>query len=98
MPAKKKTPPKTEQQNSSEESQQNDTMVSLGGLWLNKSKNGELYFSGYLGNAKLYIFKNKKKEKENQPDYYMMLANKQTSQSATADEFEQQAEKDDIPF
>lgn len=51
-------------------------LIPLTGLWLNE-KNGEKYFSGTLGNAKVLIFKNKHKEKENQPDYQMYLAPKQ---------------------
>lgn len=98
MATKKSTAKKQEetpQQNSNEETSTNDAMVSLGGLWLNRDKNGKLYFSGYLGNAKLMIFKNERKEKDNQPDYYMMLANNR-KQQATANDLEE--ENDDIPF
>lgn len=50
-----------------------NNMVSIGGLWLNKSKNGEYYFSGYFNNARLIIFKNQFKEKDSQPDYVMYI-------------------------
>lgn len=97
MAKAKNTQPKAEQQNSSEENQQSNDMVSLGGLWVNRDKNGEIYFSGYLGNAKLLIFRNKKKEQDNQPDYYMNLVNKPRPQSASADDLEKEL-GDDIPF
>jgi len=82
----------------------NDAMVSLGGLWLNRDKNGDLYFSGYLGNAKLFLFKNKKKTSDNQPDYYMQVANNNShkNKSANADDLENElagkTDSDDIPF
>jgi len=93
---------KTAQDNSSNYG--NDAMVSLGGLWLNRDKNGQIYFSGYLGNAKMFIFKNKKKTKDNQPDYYMQIANnnKDKNKSASADDLENEisdtSDNDDIPF
>ena len=48
-------------------------MIPITGLWLNESKNGEKYFSGYMGSAKVLIFKNKFKERENQPDYVLYV-------------------------
>lgn len=53
----------------------NERRIKLSGLWLNKSKAGESYFSGSLGsNGKLLIFKNSKKEEgSKQPDYELYL-------------------------
>lgn len=82
----------------------NDAMVSLGGLWLNRDKNNQIYFSGYLGNAKMFIFKNKKKTQDNQPDYYMQIANNNShkNKSANADDLENElagkTDNDDVPF
>lgn len=51
-------------------------MIQISGLWLNESKGGEKYFTGYMGNAKILIFKNKFKEADNQPDYILYVAPK----------------------
>jgi len=50
------------------------TMIKMGGLWENKDKNGDIYYSGSLGNGRVMIFKNKYKEKENQPAYNLFIA------------------------
>lgn len=70
-------------------SENNQNMVNIGGLWVNKSKNGEFYFSGYMNGAKLLIFKNQFKEKDSQPDYvmYVTKADKQ-AEKTSANEFE----------
>ena len=39
-------------------------LIQLTGLWLNTKQDGEKYFSGNLGGAKVLIFKNKHKEKD----------------------------------
>jgi uncharacterized protein (DUF736 family) len=49
-------------------------LINLGALWLNESKNGEKYMSGYLGEARLVIFKNKHKEEDKHPDYKVFIA------------------------
>ena len=61
----------------SDGSHQDNNRVSLGGLWQQTDKNGNKYLSGSLGFAKLLIFKNSKKTADNQPDYNMMLVEKQ---------------------
>lgn len=69
--------------------QKHKELVNIGGLWLNKSAAGEVYFSGYLNGARLLIFKNQFKEKENQPDYVMYVTkNEKQSEKVSADEFE----------
>lgn len=88
--------------------QEKDAMVSIGGLWVNTSQNGDMYLAGYLGNAKLYIFKNKQKKLDGQPDYYMTVApNKAKRDKASREAFEASAKDDwsgdgddgdDIPF
>lgn len=48
--------------------------VKLGGLWSNKDKNGDVYYSGSFGGAFINIFKNKyKKENSKDPDYNMFV-------------------------
>ena len=52
----------------------------IGALWLRKSSNGVQYMSGVLndlaGDIQIAIFKNDRKEKENQPDYRIVLSEK----------------------
>lgn len=52
-------------------------LVKIAALWNGITKNDEPFLSGYLGGAKLLIFKNKFKEAENQPDWIAYVANKQ---------------------
>jgi len=52
-------------------------MIQLGGLWQNDDKDGQTFFSGYLGNAKLLIFKNGYKKEDKHPDYIMYVAAKE---------------------
>lgn len=85
-------------------------MIPVTGLWLGKDKNQNQYFSGNLGNARLMIFKNTHKEKENQPDYLLYLDEKKkkddagdnstTQDTSTTQEPKYQApvEEDDLPF
>jgi hypothetical protein len=49
----------------------NPNQEKLSGLWINKTKSGETYFSGSNDGFKYVIFKNGFKEKENQPDYVL---------------------------
>ena len=49
----------------------NPNQEKLSGLWLNKTKAGETYFSGKNEGFKYVIFKNGFKEKDNQPDYIL---------------------------
>jgi len=70
-------------------------MVNIGGLWVNKSKSGEIYLSGYLNGAKLLIFKNNFKKDEKQPDYVMYVTPNQQRQQSSASEFEAEAIEDD---
>ena len=49
----------------------NPNQEKLSGLWINKTKAGETYFSGKNDGFKYGIFKNGFKEKENQPDYVL---------------------------
>ena len=63
---------------------QND-MVNMGGLWKNISANGIEYLSGSFGNAKMMVFKNTNKEEgSNQPDYNIVMANKQKPEEGSS--------------
>lgn len=49
-------------------------MMKLMSLWKKEDKNGQQYLSGKLGDLTVMIFVNSKKTAENQPDYFMNLA------------------------
>lgn len=62
-------------------------MISLGGLWINKDKNGGTYLSGSLGRVKLLVFKNTKKEAgSNAPDYNICMAQIEPKEKAAEEE------------
>lgn len=46
-------------------------MNRLGGLWQQKDKNGNTYFSGKFGDKKIKIFKNSYKKGEKDPDWIL---------------------------
>ena len=50
-------------------------MVEIAALWIQEGKDGTKYMSGTLGNAKVFLFKNARKEPgSKQPDYRLCLA------------------------
>lgn len=50
-------------------------MISLGGLWLKKDRDGNFFMVGNVGfNGKILIFKNRDKKSDNSPDYFIYLA------------------------
>jgi len=83
-------------------------MINIGGLWVNKNSKGEIYLAGYLNGARLLVFKNNYKESDKHPDYVMYVAPNQQRQNASSGEFEKQASgepsgnsgelPDDVPF
>lgn len=49
--------------------------VKLMGLWENEDKQGQIYLSGTLGNARVLVFRNGfKKPGDNSPDWVVQLA------------------------
>ena len=77
----------------------------IGALWLKETKDGKKYFSGVLedlrGEIRIAIFKNDRKEKENQPDYQIVVSEERREQHAPADQTSQATDEvnlDDIPF
>lgn len=89
--------PQTDTQNQAPENGKTD-MIQLGGLWANRTKDGEIYFSGYLGNAKLLIFKNKFKTEDKHPHYVAYVAPSPKSNSAPTQTDIESEIADDIPF
>jgi len=77
----------------------------IGALWLKETKDGKKYFSGVLedmrGEIRIAIFKNDRKEKENQPDYQIIVSEERREQHALADQTSTATDEvnlDDIPF
>ncbi len=77
----------------------------IGALWLKETKDGKKYFSGVLedlrGEIRIVIFKNDRKEKENQPDYQIIVSEERREQHAPADQTSTATDEvnlDDIPF
>lgn len=59
--------------------------IKLGGLWINKTKDGREYLSGRLSpTVKILIFKNDFRSAENQPSHVMYLAPVETEEAAAA--------------
>ncbi len=57
--------------------------IKLGGLWLNKTKDGREYLTGKLSpSVKILIFKNNFRNAENQPSHIMYLAPVETEENA----------------
>ena len=51
-------------------------LIKIGGLWKNKDKNGNDYFSGsFTYGTKLLVMANTYKEKDNDPDDMVFIAN-----------------------
>jgi len=76
-------------------------MIPLTGLWEGTDKNQNKFFSGNLGNARVMVFKNTKKEKDNQPDYIVYLdekKKKEESSQESAQPASSPQQEDDLPF
>ena len=57
-------------------------LIKVGGLWKNKDKNGNDYFSGnFTYGTKLLVMTNSYKDKENDPDYMVYIAQKEKKDS-----------------
>ena len=59
----------------------------IGALWSRKTKDGKTFLSGILndlsGDIQIAVFKNDRKEKENQPDYQIILSQKKEEGKST---------------
>lgn len=83
----------------------------IGAFWLKEDKNGKQYFSGVLkdirGEIRVAMFPNDRKEKENQPDWKLVLSTdykKEEGGSAQRQDlvkkppFKKNTEDEDIPI
>ncbi len=69
-------------------------LFKIGGLWKNKDKNGNDYFSGdFTFGTKVLVLKNTYKEKPSEPDYNIFLTKKDKKGEAKT-----QTDSSDIPF
>ena len=76
-------------------------LIPLGALWKHEKNDGTIYFSGVLGDARVYVFPNTKKEKDNQPDYRLVVGPKKKKEDNATNEQPVQGAVvggDDIPF
>jgi uncharacterized protein (DUF736 family) len=76
----------------------------IGALWLKEAKDGKKYMSGVLedlrGDIRIAVFKNDRKEKDNHPDYQIVLSEerKERSESEQTAESTDAVDLSDIPF
>ena len=57
-------------------------LIKIGGLWQNKDKNGNDYFSGnFTYGTKLLDMSNTFKEKDNEPDFIVYIGKKEKQES-----------------
>ena len=70
-------------------------LIRLTGLWMNEGKDGEKHMQGSLGGARLFVFKNKHKKSDSDPDYVACVAPKQQQQDGDSKAAENH---EDIPF
>lgn len=70
----------------------------IGALWIKQSQDGRNYLSGVIqdlsGDINIAVFKNDKKEADKQPDYNIVLSERQKP----APQVEGAPGPDDIPF
>jgi hypothetical protein len=52
-------------------------MIRITGLWKKTTKDGKTYLQGSLGVAKLVVLPNKFKQKDEDPDYNLLVSEKQ---------------------
>ena len=57
-------------------------LIKIGGLWKNKDKNGNDFFSGnFTYGTKLLVMSNTFKEKDNEPDFIVYIGKKEKQES-----------------
>lgn len=70
----------------------------IGALWVRETQDGKKFMSGLIetlnGDVQIAVFKNDKKEKENQPDYNIVLSERSKPQAQP----DQAPAPEDIPF
>lgn len=73
-------------------------LVQLGALWRNEGKDGkDDYLSGSFGAAQVFVFKNKFKKKDNEPDFRIMVGARKRKEENTEAAPEKKS-SGDVPF
>ncbi len=76
----------------------------IGALWLRETKDGKKYMSGVLedirGEIRIAVFRNDRKEKENHPDYQIIVSEerRERSESDPVAESTDAVDLSSIPF
>ncbi len=76
----------------------------IGALWLKEAKDGKKFMSGVLedirGEIRIAVFRNDRKEKDNHPDYQIVLSEERKERSETDQTADSTDTVDlsDIPF
>lgn len=76
----------------------------IGALWLKETKDGKKYMSGVLedirGEIRIAVFRNDRKEKDNHPDYQIVISEerKERSESDQTVDSADTVDLSDIPF
>lgn len=50
------------------------SMINITGLWINKDKNNDEYMVGNCGAVRYWVFKNKNKKTNKDPDYILKIS------------------------
>lgn len=58
-------------------SKDSEPLVKLGAVWENTDRNGNIYYAGKIGDARLVILRNKFKESDKHPDMILYVQNHQ---------------------
>jgi hypothetical protein len=72
-------------------------LIRLCGLWKGESSKGNRTVSGTLGNARLWLFPNTKKQSDKSPDYWLCLGPKDSNATGQSDR-PGRPDDEDIPF
>jgi len=51
-------------------------LIPIAGLWKRQTKDGKTYLGGKLGGARLLLLPNQYKQKDTDPDYVLLVAEK----------------------
>lgn len=77
-------------------------MEKIGRLWTNMSKNGVKYLTGTINGVKVLIFKNKFKQQDKQPSFYVYKSERQNgyypSQQSYSNSYNPHYQQNNKPF
>ncbi len=70
-------------------------MIQIAAFWKKQSKNDRVYYTGKLGNGRLLLFKNDKKESEKHPDLILYIVQENGRQNGQK---KGETGEEDVPF